>query len=350
MTGKKVKEILKAEGRSLGGEEGERDVIDEFLEREAREAVKRAKLAKIREYELETALRLKELERKLKELESKESEGKEETSEPKLTPVDVQVAKMLKDLPEKERAEVLAYLTYLKSSGRAEPANLLIPLIIASRQANPSASPSEVIRAVNEALKTYKEATSKPGASGVDVVKEVLSTVKELTGGNIKDQLANTFLELMKNMMTNPPKGFWDKIMEDKEKLQMIRELFGVKTDPRLALELERLRQQHEREMMKLKMKMLELKHKLLSERRRERLLKSYGKRIAKAVIDGLLSSSGEIGEVPEQGYAPPKGLPKGWVSVKCEKCGTPLTFKPDESKFIICPRCGTKYEVTRRK
>lgn len=341
MSNKKLKEIIKVEGRNPNDDEEEHDILDEFLKREAKEAVRRAKLAKIKEYELESRLKLKELERKLKELEGGEKISENEES--KLTPMDVEIAKMLKDLPEKDRSEVLAYLTYLKSAGRAEPSTLLIPLIIAAKQSNPSAAPLDVVRAVNEAVKTYKDLTSK-GLSETNIVKEVLSTVKELTGGNIKDQLASSFLEIMKQQMTNPPRGFWDQIMEDPNKLNTLRKLFGSGTDSKTMIELEKLRQQHEKEMTKLKMKMLELKYKMLSEKRREKLYKSYGKRIAKAVIDGLLGS--EEAKASEQEYSQPRKLPEGWVSKKCEVCGNLLTFKPGEAKFIICPKCGTKYMV----
>ena len=335
----KIKEILKikkAEESDIGMDE-----IDEFLKQQAKEMVTKAKLARVKEYWLESELKAKKLERELREMEEEEKarprpKGREQYE---ITETDVEIAKMLKDLPPHERAEVLNILAALKAAGRGEPASLLIPMIMAAKSANPYASPTEIVNAVTNAAKTIVEL--REGGSTVDkIVSKALDVLSTPRGATFESKLAEKYIDLMEKVISSPQKGFWDQIFEDPKKLQTLKEIFGAKTDPKLLIELEKLRHQHRLEEKKLELKMLELKHKILSARRREKILKGYGKRIAKTVIHGILSSS----ESPEK--PAPKGLPKGWVTRKCEVCGTPITFNPEEAKTVICPKCGTKYRI----
>jgi len=335
----KLKEILKIKE---GEPDMEVDEIDEFLRREAKEAVMRAKLAKIKEYELESKLKMKELERKLKQLEEEEEEtSRNRKEEPAITPGDIEVAKMLKDMPPEERREILSILAMLKASGRSEPAALMIPLIMAARASNPASSPAEIMRAVNEGLRTYKELIGG-GRSETSVLKDVLEVVKSMTGGSLSEKLAEKYVDVLSKLATSR-KGFWDEVMEDPKKVETLQKIFGGgQMDPRTMLELKRLEYDMQVKLKELDLKMEELRHKMAVERERMETIKRYGKSIAKAIIDGLMSEEGVEAPKPKKS----KELLKGWAKAKCEVCGTEIAFNPKETKEIVCPKCGTKYRV----
>jgi len=335
----KLKEILKIkEGESSM----ELDELDEFLKREAKEAVMRAKLAKIREYELESKLKMKELERKLKQLEEEEGESSgNKKDEVTVTPGDIEVAKMLKEMPPEERREILSILAMLKASGRSEPAALMIPLIMAAKASNPASSPAEIMRAVNEGLRTYKELIGG-GRSETSVLKDVLEVVKSMTGGSLSEKLAEKYVDVLSQLATSR-KGFWDEVMEDPKKVETLQKIFGGgQMDPKTMLELKKLEYEMQLKLKELDLKMEELRHKMAVERERMETIKRYGKNIAKAIIDGIMSEEGVETPKPKKS----KELLKGWAKAKCEVCGTEIAFNPKETKEIVCPKCGTKYRV----
>ena len=337
----KIKEILKI--KKTEESDAGMDEINEFLKQQAREIVTRAKLARVKEYWLESELKAKKLERELREME-KEEKRRTRSGEQEVTEADIEIAKMLKDLPPHERAEVLNILAALKAAGRGEPASLLIPMIMAAKTANPYASPTEIVSAVTNAAKTIVEL--REGGSTVDkIVSKALDVLSAPRGATVESELAKKYVDLVEKVISSPQKGFWDQIFEDPKRLETLRSILGGKQDPRVLIELEKLRHEHEMEKLRFQKELLELKHKIATDRKREKLLKSYCKRIAKSVIDTVLGE-GTVEEVKPRIKPKRKELPKGWVKQKCEVCGTEIAFKPGESKIVVCPKCGAKYRV----
>ncbi|MEM1659465.1 MAG: hypothetical protein QXK94_10575, partial [Candidatus Jordarchaeales archaeon] len=182
-----------------------------------------------------------------------------------------------------------------------------------------SITPKDVIE-INKTIIDAAEKLVRKGGEGYDsVMKEIVGFIKELAQG----QLVNKLDELRAALATK--RSVWDEILEDEKRFQQLRELFSSeKVDPSIQLQLEQLRQQHEREMERLKwqqqlemrkldLELLKLRKEIIEGKRRAKMLAASLRGIGEAIGAGMamLSTGGS-----------PQGLVQG---LKCPKCGGEL-------------------------
>jgi len=341
----KIREIVKKAT-------SENSELDDIIKELEKDEIRRAKLARLREYRLESESRVKELEKRLKS-------GEENTST-QLSVSDVEAAKMISELPEDQRRKVLAILAALRSAGRSEPSSMLVPLIIASMMSNPSANKEEtasiVVKTLESVSKMMKEAREEASKGKESDVGAILSGVAKLIE-TLKPQEPRTsefekkFMEAAIEYFTSPPKSWIDDLISDSKKMEILQKLFG-KTDVETLKLLREMKRDDREFQMALKKLDLDTKLKLLAlreEARKREAISSGLKKIIKAATEALGEeeiSEEEKGKIEEriiEGKASKRATSK-LMEITCENCGETFKAAPDTKK-IICPKCGAEYQ-----
>jgi len=335
----RIKEVIK---RSSDSED-----LDDVIRELEKEEIRRAKLARLREYRLESESRVRELEKKLK--------SGEEDNASQSSIIDVEAAKMISELPEDQRRKVLSVLTLVRSAGRSEPSSMLVPLILSSMMSNPSANKEEtasiVVKTLETVSKLMKDAREEAGRGReLDVgslltgIAKLIETVKPKEAQ--MSELEKRFIEAAINYFTTPPRSWIDDILSDPNKLEVLQRIFG-KTDIE-TLKLMREMKKDDREFqMALKKLDIDTKLKLLGlreEARRREALSSGFKRIIRAATEALEEEVEGGGESKgESTKIEGKRMPSNLIEVTCEDCGETFKIPPDARK-IACPKCGAVY------
>ena len=329
--------------------------MDRALKELEREELRRARLAKLREYRLESEKRVRDLEKELK------SSSNENSS---TSIADIEAAKMLAELPEEQRKKVLAVYSALKSAGRGESASMLIPLTISSVLSNPNASVDKTASVVLQTIEYVNRLIGERRESGSNIselIKGVAELIREIspkTGGGMDEDLKEaykTFMRAAVDYYMNPPRPrtWLDEILEDPKKLEIVQRIFGggkEKDTEYLKLLREMKRDEKEFQMM-LKKLDLDTKLKLL-QMRAEAEKRAAVERGFKRLIAAASEALGETGEEEEEvkGKAEREesvregktGKPK-IETIICDECGAEIKVAPD-AKVIVCPKCGAKY------
>jgi len=332
----RIKEVIKKSSES--------PELDDIIREIEKDEIRRAKLARLREYRLESESRVKELERKLKG---------EEGETPSLSVSDVEAAKMISELPEDQRRKVLAILAAVRSTGRSEPSSTLVPLIIASMMSNPSANKEEtasiVVKTLESVSKLMKDTREEVGrgkefdiGSLLTGIAKLIETIKPRESQT--SELEKKFIEAAIDYFTSPPRSWIEDIISDPNKLEVLQRLFG-KSDIETLKLLREMKKDDREFQMALKKLDIDTKLKLLGlreEARRREAITSGFKRIIKAATEALEEEGGEeSGE--ESVNIEGKRIPPNLIEVTCENCGE--TFKiPPDAKKIACPKCGAVY------
>jgi hypothetical protein len=347
--------------------------IDEILREQDRlmaEELKRARLEEALERARTSALRARaervELESKLKT----PTQGNPTPLNPELA--GSVVAGFVRGLMASGLKEEEAY----KALQHINPDVLALTLALAS--GNPTlALPLMVYRYQNPGVQ------SNPVKDAIDVSKTTTETIKtafdmaretsKSEGSNVLAELIKQNTELMKmhydmlaRMMEKSAgsKSLWDVILEDDVKFRRFKELFYPQqqsTDPKILLEIEKLRDErekwlaelrHKSEMNKLQtqhnqwveMKRLELEERKLQAsmeeaRRKSEMLGKTLLSLAKALSEGEEGGGGEVGGA--MGWRPVNVVaPEPYKF--CPYCAVELVTEPDG--VSRCPKCNARY------
>lgn len=236
--------------------------------------------------------------------------------------------------------ETVAILSSLASSNPYLPFLVFMSAQSRGVQAQ-TLTPKDVVE-INKSIIDMAEKMAKGGGGYDAVMKEIVSFVKELAQGHLISKLDEIKRAL------SPSSSVWDEILEDERKFQRLRELFGSGgASPEVQVQLEQLRQQHEREMerlrfqqqlelKKLDLELMKLRREMIEDRRRAKMLSTGLRRIGEAIGAGV---AGLLGEGGHQGLA--QGL-------RCPKCGETIPAAKPGSE-VTCPSCRSVYHVKLR-
>jgi len=313
------------------------DAIEDYLRRMAQQEYLEAQLAKLRQIRARAEVEARKAERELRKLEGddEEEEGPRRGAAT-VTPEELQVAQILAELPEEKRGEVIRYLALIKSMEARNPsasaialATLLAGLRESSRE---DTGPWEVAKTL------------------IDKLVDITSEKRRGESSSLSDELAKEYLDLLKNVALNRP----DSIEEVKKWLSFIKEFgmlgYPASVDPRVLVELEKLKLKKWalRERLKLKRKELELRKRELM--RREKRRRELLSRIASSVVSALMEPEEEELREENRGGSggAQKGVPQGYIMIRCPKCGTENVV-PKDAEHMTCVGCGTRYKIRRR-
>jgi hypothetical protein len=220
--------------------------------------------------------------------------------------------------------------------------------------ANPVKDAIEVSKTTVETIKTAfdmaREATKNP-EGGASVLAELIKQNTEL--------MKMHYDTLVKILEKTAGKSVWSEILEDETKFRRFKELFYPQqsTDPKILLEIEKLRDERERWLAefrhKSKMDRLKVQHDQWVEMKRleleERKLQASieeAKRKSEMLGKTLLSLAKALAEEEDE-----KEGAMGWRPVNviapepykyCPYCAVELTTEPDG--VSRCPKCNARY------
>jgi predicted RNA-binding Zn-ribbon protein involved in translation (DUF1610 family) len=400
----KIKEIIKGSVREEDSDDSEMDRVIKELEKEE---LRRARLARLREYRLEAEKRARELEKELKSL-FIANEDRSEESGNGISPADIEIAKLISNMPEEERAKMIAIVSLLKAAGKSDSsAAVVLPVLMSAigntnrtdrvdvrKEEDGGVSPSDIeiaklISHLPEEERTKMIATvsllkaagksdsaliallplvmSMSGRSPSAEIKATEQVHQKLDVGSLLTGIASIIQALKdekdKELMSQVINVALSKIMEQPQiqqvqtkssleeffshidKLERLATIFGGRSDP------EYLKIMKELEEMKIKhdlaMKKLELDSKVQVAKMQEEKEKQ------ERIVEGLkkvISSVAEVAaEATESGEILGKSDENKPVSVMCEKCGKQFAIPPDAVEFV-CPSCGTMYSRKQEK
>lgn len=329
----RIKEVVR---RAL-----EEDEVDKALKDMERQEVRMAKLAKLKEFRLESEARVKELEKKLR--------GEEEGGG-RLTIEDVEAAKLVASLPEDQRRQVLQILAILRRSGVRESPATLIPLAMAMSTGNPARDAEATAKLIEAVSKVSggREDAGKLMTGMAAVMAALRQWVPQRQEEGLTEKLLMKVLShLEEEAKSRPsPYGALALALQDKETYERFKELFGHKPDIEVLKLMQEMKKADRQFMLQLKKLEFDFNKELLKlrrERERDRLVSSGLRKVTRAVAEAVAEEEEEGGE-GEAMAAPARAVARKKLQrVECE-CGEVLTVPPDAKEFE-CPACGAVYE-----
>jgi predicted RNA-binding Zn-ribbon protein involved in translation (DUF1610 family) len=326
----KIKEIIK------GAADDDRDEedIDKVMRELEKEEMRRAKLARLKEYRLEAERRARELEKELKSFISANDGYKYGSID--ISPSDIEIAKLISNLPEEDRTKMIAIVSLLKSAGRSDSSAIaLIPVLM-----------SMFNRSGAEVRSTEQVQQKIDLGALITGIATLIQATKDESSKEIMNQIVSIALSKLAEQPQVQTKSSLEEFFENIDKLEKLAALFGGRSDPeymRLLKELKEMEMKHN-----LALKKLELDTKLQSAKlqedreRKEKIVEGLKKvisSVAEAAAEGVseLSGKGEVmGRQPDQ--------LGNLVAIVCDKCGKQILVPPDAIE-IVCPSCGTVYK-----
>lgn len=401
----KIKEIIKG---SVREDDSDDDEMDRAIKELEKEELRRARLARLREYRLEAEKRARELEKELKSLFMANGDKSNESGSG-ISPADIEIAKLISNMPEEERAKMIAIVSLLKSAGKSDSsAAVVLPVLMSAignksrtdrvevrKEEDGGVSPSDIeiaklISHLPEEERTKMIATvsllkaagksdsalvallplvmSMSGRSPSAEIKATEQVQQKLDVGSLLTGIASIIHALKdekdKELMSQVINIALSKLMEQPQvqqvqtkssleeffshidKLEKLAAIFGGRSDP------EYLKIMKELEEMKIKhdlaMKKLELDSKVQVAKMQEE--KERQEKIVeglKKVISSVAEAAAETAE--SAGEVLGKSDENRPISVMCEKCGKQFAIPPDAVEFV-CPSCGTMYSKKQEK
>lgn len=329
----KIKEIVKRASTPAANNGEDEEDIDRVMKELEKEEMRRAKLARLKEFRLEAERRARELE---KELKSFISLGDGVKSGSDISPSDIEIAKLISNLPEEERSKMIAIVSLLKSAGRSDsPAVALLPMLMSMYNRSGSAE----IRSTEQVQQKIDLGALITG------IATLIQATKDDRDKEIMSQIINIALSKLAEPQQVQTKSSLEEFFENIDKLEKLATLFGGRSDPeylKIMKELKEMEMKHN-----LALKKLELDTKLQSAKlqedreRKEKIvdgLKKVISSVAEAAAEGVggLEGAGEVmGRSPDQ---------QSVLAIVCDKCGKQIIVPPD-AKEVVCPSCGTVYK-----
>jgi predicted RNA-binding Zn-ribbon protein involved in translation (DUF1610 family) len=400
----KIKEIIKGSVR----EDDSDDEMDRAIKELEKEELRRARLARLREYRLEAEKRARELENELKSLFMTNGDKSKESGSG-ISPADIEIAKLISNMQEEERAKMIAIVSLLKAAGKSDSsAAVVLPVLMSAignksrtdrvevrKEEDGGVSPSDIeiaklISHLPEEERTKMIATvsllkaagksdsalvallplvmSMSGRSPSAEIKATEQVQQKLDVGSLLTGIASIIHALKdekdKELMSQVINIVLSKLMEQPQvqqvqtkspleeffshidKLERLAAIFGGRSDP------EYLKIMKELEEMKIKhdlaMKKLELDSKVqVAKMQEERERQEKIVEGLKKVISSVAEAAAEVTE--SAGEVLGKSNENKPISVMCEKCGKQFAIPPDAVEFV-CPSCGTMYSKKQEK
>lgn len=375
----KVKEILGTFEGDDGSSRKKRkpddiDVLDEQINNLELEEVREAKLGRIKVYRLEQELKAKELEEELNKRKrgmSPKTQPDEEGESSGISPMDIETAKALKDLPESERKQVLSLIPLLKMSPNSESSSMLMALTLLPMLSGKN-SEDQAVTTV-KVLSAVKELTKDNSGLKIDLAG-LISSIGELAkGGESKENpVVLHALQALVDRGLNPPQneGFVESVLNDPNKQALLERLLG-KTDNaellRLQKEINESNRKWDLALQEYNRKYdLELRKLELESGKTDRLDRMLSKIVGAA--ERALSQEGEESNIQTQtqtqtqtqsqpqiqnSVVHPENNQAGKPRVVSQKCPTSgcnnlLSYTSDQvGSTITCVKCGSTYEIT---
>jgi len=400
----KIKEIIKGSVR----EDDSDDEMDRAIKELEKEELRRARLARLREYRLEAEKRARELEKELKSLFMANGDKSKESGSG-ISPADIEIAKLISNMPEEERAKMIAIVSLLKAAVKSDSsAAVVLPVLMSAignksrtdrvevrKEEDGGVSPSDIeiaklISHLPEEERTKMIATvsllkaagksdsalvallplvmSMSGRSTSAEIKATEQVQQKLDVGSLLTGIASIIQALKdekdKELMSQVINIALSKLMEQPQvqhvqtkssleeffshidKLERLAAIFGGRSDP------EYLKIMKELEEMKIKhdlaMKKLELDSKVqVAKMQEERERQEKIVEGLKKVISSVAEAAAEVTE--SAGEVLGKSDENRPTIVMCEKCGKQFAIPPDAVEFV-CPSCGTMYSKKQEK
>jgi len=336
-----VLEVLFPDKPAPKSEPSEED-IDQFIKEALKYEKAKMALAMMRRLRAEAEAEAERIEQEARA--QKQAQAQQET----ISPAMVEVAKLLADLPEDKRVKVLQTLQYLmlmrNTAVAGDPALALLPLVVGvinSPQTPQTASPSEIAKAITEAINAVKALSQQQHD---DIYKEVvkMAVQKLAEGDKSKDEIIKMILESRQE----------DPIQQLERTYQFLKRL-GLAGQPGWLMtpDLVRAFGDVQMRLMKLehmlkvweykwRLKLLREKRKLLEMKRRER----RAKKALAAVIRSALKALEEGGSTSSESQS---RAPMGYQVANCPDCGAKIVVPPN-AQYVTCPKCGARYRVVQ--
>jgi ribosomal protein S27E len=326
----KIKEIIKG---TVDDSRDEED-IDRVMRELEKEEMRRAKLARLKEYRLEAERRARELEKELKSFISV-NDGSKHGSD--ISPSDIEIAKLISNLPEEERTKMIAIVSLLKSAGRSDSSAIaLIPVLMSMFNKS-----SAEVRSTEQVQQKIDLGALITG------IATLIQATKDDSSKEIMNQIVNIALSKLAEQPQVQTKSSLEEFFENIDKFEKLAALFGGRSDPeymRLLKELKEMEMKHN-----LALKKLELDTKLQSAKlqedreRKEKIVEGLKKvisSVAEAAAEGVSELEGKVEVMGRQ----PDNQPGNLVAIMCDKCGKQILIPPDAME-VVCPSCGTVYK-----
>jgi ribosomal protein S27E len=327
----KIKEIIKG---SVNDGDGEED-IDKVMRELEKEEMRRAKLARLKEYRLEAERRARELERELKSFMGVTDGVK--TSSSDISPSDIEIARLISNLPEEERSKMIAIVSLLKSAGKSDSSAVaLLPVLMSMY----NRSGSTEIRSTEQVQQKIDLGALITG------IATLIQATKDDKDKEIMSQIINIALSKLTEPQQVQTKSSLEEFFDNIDKLEKLATLFAGRSDPeylKIMKELKEMEMKHN-----LALKKLELDTKLQSAKLQEE------KERKEKIVDGLKKVISSVAEAAAEGIGGLEGVGEvmgrspdqtgNVLSVVCDKCGKQIVVPPD-AKEVVCPSCGTVYK-----
>jgi len=356
-------DILEIVGRLRRGrrEEEEGDEITRLMDEEIKRLSKMAKLAALKELYLEKKKEVMDLERLISKAKEREEKVLSEPEAPSLPEVDVRLLTELAKLNEEERRKVVEVYAMMKAAEKMAGESLL-PLVVGLVRQNPGAS--------SEQLATMAKTMVDAVRTGVELVRQGQQP-QQAGEGTMQKYLIDTFMKML-DMVRESDRKLYDRLMQEINELKQGQQQGGIfdvifgdervfnrlkelgffkppgeaKVDPRIQLEIEKLKMEHQRELKRMEME-FQLRLKQLEHEQQKMMAMMYGLRqIGAAAADALLGAAEEEQRMEEQPQATGS---MEVITVTCPKCKAPISF-PKGQERVTCASCGTVWKVTERR
>ena len=276
---------------------------------------------------------LMEMARELGILKPHEDEGSEV-----LTRDYVEIAKAIAELPPDKRSEVLSIISMLRSRP-TDSSVVLVPLLLGllkGEGSNPGGN--QVVAKLIDALVGRTSNQNSEVAEAIKQLGNIVSKVLETLSSRRVESLSVKDLVELINAVRPTQQGF---TLDDFMKMYEFVSKHaggGGGVDPKVMLEIEKIRQERDLKLAELGLKKYEL------DVERERVDK-LGQHIAK----GLDVISRVVEEYEESEEKEGEKKEKTTVRVKCPECGEEQEVPLELGKVFTCTKCGTKFRIRTR-
>lgn len=287
--------------------------------------------------------------------------------------IDIRLATELAKMPEEERKKVIETYAMLRAAERsAANPNILLPMLIGFSREHRDASKEEMFQWGKLQLETMKTAwdMAKAGEKprdGSDSIKLFMEVFKEILE---KDREARKleFEMLMKKMEEMRQPSLLEAIVFDEKTRNALKEigLFNPPRqqqgiDPRIQLQIEQMKMQHEKDLKRMEMEFQLKLEELRAQQQRTAAMLQGIRQIGFAAAQALTQED-VMSEQPQNVAmatgekvrsnvvgvgSEPGSLSEEVVTLDCPTCKKPITF-PKTAETVQCPFCNSMYRVKK--
>lgn len=280
---------------------------------------------------------------------------------------DVQIAYMLKGLPEPERDQLIATAALVRKSNKDSPATW-IPLLRGVQNVDRSQTPEHTSNIVLQTIQAVKELGPRDGGSTRGDVSSLITSISDALKPHQQSEdpvlkaavtkLINTSID----KMNEPPpasKGFWDDVLEDEDKMVKVRTLFGGGSGS--SLDLLKVQREMRESDRRFQIQIIELNNRFALDQSRLGVERGRSKDIKEGVNRMIDAGVKALADEEEDGEGEDKSREKSAGTevrkkqedspvkqIVCDQCQKPMYYAPGQSKSTLtCGNCGAIYKLT---